>query len=708
MEPWTAMYAQVVLGTFQLSTKGETRLNEALGKLKSFGSAGDLMYFGFGVKHIVRTLAESREGMTTVAICAAMAEIHGSWMSAFIVQEYAKLYSAGAPGNLVPSYRQWEALVKSCSGVLSQSPFGLVFEFFKRLNPQRGGPKDFCGEPKHVADALDGLAKISNGLMKSMVLKGNSECGFLAATAQWLFDLRVVVQNSSGNIVYPSTGADVDTYQLMIIYCDDIGTSETVSRVGGAYYIKHPHEIFAPDSLNYVFLSGRVEWATALRDTFGSSANKLLQVPTILGDLFGGAAKINSLAPWNSNSPWIFTRFGPEASGRAFIDLACRTLPELLVSRDWMGKALERPDDQANLNFEKSSALLKEVCGCTTCQASPAAFDTDYLSPCLWLLAHTAIQLVRLVSAIASIPADLRPSRRGLEVLYSRVRMPNCVPQETNLPNLLDQTHLLDLASILFGVGVQSIYEEGKHDMSAVSSGGLCSVLESVLKLSVKAEKALRIHIIPGHIEWDGKIYEKVRDRDVFDREPENVIPPMILPVATARLEAHMQLIANMTTQAVVSESFDGLRMSYEIRSTSGYLNIGPRDICDQIARTSTTVSCSAKVCPSFNRLQEDFLLTMCDKRLPYASGRGMIPSDVHSKPNIMLFGENQVARCVALMQSRLSPHKVLLQDRECIACCARRALMTDKAQQSIIVSHLTVEDVERLMGSPKALVYDA
>ena len=57
--------------------------------------------------------------MAMVAICAAVAEVHGPEMFTLIIQEYAQLYNSDATGNLMSSYRQWEALVRSCSGILA-------------------------------------------------------------------------------------------------------------------------------------------------------------------------------------------------------------------------------------------------------------------------------------------------------------------------------------------------------------------------------------------------------------------------------------------------------------------------------------------------------------------------------------------------------------------------------------------------------------
>ena len=60
----------------------------------------------------------------------------------------------------------------------------------------------------------------------------------MAAIAQWLLDIRVVVQDTSGDIVYPCIEADIDSYQLMIIYSDEMETSESVTRAGGHFTSK--------------------------------------------------------------------------------------------------------------------------------------------------------------------------------------------------------------------------------------------------------------------------------------------------------------------------------------------------------------------------------------------------------------------------------------------------------------------------------------
>lgn len=727
VELWTASFAQVVLGTLRLSARGESHLNEALAKLHSFGSSGNLIYFGFGVKHIVRTLADSFEGMATVALCSALAEVHSLRISTQIIQEYVKLYSTGAEGNLIPSYRQWEALVNSCSGILAQSTFGPVVEFFMQFHPQG----KVAGDPVQVARGLEGLAKISSGLMKSMVLMGGSECGFLAAIAQWLLDLNVVVQNAAGDTVYPSTGA-TGNYQLMVIYTENTENTEgsrSLCRTEDTYYINDFEDIFhrgflSGEGSRREDLSGRVEWATALRQTFGDSANQLLQVPSVLGEIIGSAAKVftftyesTKLKDLPSNPK--FTRAGQEVSGQGFIDLACRLLPELAASKSAMDMAVERPLYDAFKHFEKARSILKEMCSCWHCAPCPVrtrGTSRGNDTHCLLLLANTVIQLVRQIATVASMPADLRPSRRGLESLCEEVgKKPRYGQQREGNDILLDvfeRTDLLELAELIFVVTPSHEFGRSGPDHqgsrpTATVKGGVCFVLDSLIRLSDRPEETLRVHIIPGHIDWNGKLFARIQDGKIGP--PMSIMPPLLLPAPQAEVTAQIQLVQGMTARAVVTEFSDFLRMSYELKSASGTFFIGPSAHGKQIVKASGKVFCSGKACRSFAGLHDAFLLTLYSTRVPpgnYSHSRGG-HIDVAEKPNILLLGQNRLARCSALAVDDFHTDKIL-QGGECIGCCARRALRSGHPQSYVIISHLTVENMEEVIGHRNALISDS
>lgn len=49
---------------------------ESMGKLKSFSAFGDVVWFGVGVRHVLRSLVNTSQGASCVALCAALAECH--------------------------------------------------------------------------------------------------------------------------------------------------------------------------------------------------------------------------------------------------------------------------------------------------------------------------------------------------------------------------------------------------------------------------------------------------------------------------------------------------------------------------------------------------------------------------------------------------------------------------------------------------------
>lgn len=322
---------------------------------------------------------------------------------------------------------------------------------------------------------------------------------------------------------------------------------------------------------------------------------------------------------------------------------------------------------------------------------------------------------MRQISTVASIPADLYPKRRGLEALSETVEKKfsdryNSSNVNITLLDALDSADLLDQAILVFGVELpfnytEKAYSQDRNRASVMVNGGLCFVMDSVIRLSSSAEESLRVHIVPGHIEWNQKTYTKVRDGS--NGSPRFIMAPVILPVSRAKHRSQMQLIDNMTARAVVMEASDCLRMSYEMRTASGTFSLSPGALSSAIANAATSISCSGKKCRPFIGLEERFLFTLYSKRLPYdGPGNQRIPFDTPEKPNIILFGENQLARCTALGEP-LFDTRLILQERECIACCARRALMADKPHEHVIISRLTAEDAEELLGRRNSLLLE-
>ena len=136
--------------------------------------------------------------------------------------------------------------------------------------------------------------------------------------------------------MYPTTDTN-HNYQLKVIYSSAANSSTPVRVIENNYYIQDIRDVLSRIS-NQVLLSGRVQWRTAIQQTFGRGGSKLLDVPNVLGDIIGSAARlyafdnIENSGMSNGTGNSRFTRFGPEVSGRDFIDVACRWLLAAVVS----------------------------------------------------------------------------------------------------------------------------------------------------------------------------------------------------------------------------------------------------------------------------------------------------------------------------------------------------------------------------------------
>ena len=53
---------------------------------------------------------------------------------------------------------------------------------------------DQCSEPRDTARALRGLFDVTKGVLKGITITGDSNWGFIAAVAHWLFDLKILVE----------------------------------------------------------------------------------------------------------------------------------------------------------------------------------------------------------------------------------------------------------------------------------------------------------------------------------------------------------------------------------------------------------------------------------------------------------------------------------------------------------------------------------
>lgn len=184
---------------------GEERIQVAVSKLRAFPSVDKVLWFGFGVKHLIHSLTETKQGVACIAIFASLAETYPVGISGKIVRELSLL--EGVPPGLTPALRQWVAMVQSCAGVLAPTEFSLILNqltllYFRSRSPQLHE----SSTPSAIAQVLHGLIEVSVGNIESIQVHGGPDCAYVVALAYWILGLSVETRGKNGEILYEQIG----------------------------------------------------------------------------------------------------------------------------------------------------------------------------------------------------------------------------------------------------------------------------------------------------------------------------------------------------------------------------------------------------------------------------------------------------------------------------------------------------------------------
>ncbi|OAL43154.1 hypothetical protein IQ07DRAFT_524896, partial [Pyrenochaeta sp. DS3sAY3a] len=201
IEALTVIATRGIFSQVRLGTLGQSRIEQAIKSVEVFPSMNKALWFGFGIKHIVRNLSETAEGLACVGICSCLTEEFSTSVSAQIMAQLFLLYKP--PEDLTPALGQWTALIKACQGVVSTSEFGLALSKLSRLFLSDGTSNMLsCSKPEAIAKVLKGLFDVSIGSTKSIVIVGGPDCAWFAAVAHWLLELSVEILDSNGDVLY--------------------------------------------------------------------------------------------------------------------------------------------------------------------------------------------------------------------------------------------------------------------------------------------------------------------------------------------------------------------------------------------------------------------------------------------------------------------------------------------------------------------------
>ncbi|KAM0804266.1 hypothetical protein BDR22DRAFT_800429, partial [Usnea florida] len=395
----TLAVAHAVAGTFWLSRTGEDRVGETLSRLQSFSPLGNALHFGFAIDHPVRHLARTQHGYACLALLGSLAELTSKTEAAAkVLSELTDIL--GAPRNRRPSLRQWQSILRCCSGILSATTFPCVTEHFLRLarvsTPETKAEAS-VGNPRDIAVVLDAISRLSREELVSIDLLGNDTCAWLAAFGNYFFGLGVEIRDRNGELLHQSLSEHGHVH-LFVTF----GTSaETQTLVHAkCYVVRDVTDMLTRD---YTLSSGRVEWDAVLSTIFPGPSSELLRLGSQLEQVLRSAARL--LEAVATADPAIDTElqmalgesgYHYDSRGLGYLNFARDLLPELATILSEPRQAVEIDVHKSVLDYEEAAHRLEHLCQCAACSANPGSLTDAPL--CLTLTAESVIIMLWALS----------------------------------------------------------------------------------------------------------------------------------------------------------------------------------------------------------------------------------------------------------------------------------------------------------------------
>ena len=424
IDPLTLQVGRAICTNFSLDPIAQNRISDAILALKKFGSYGNVIWFGFGVKLVITDLAETKEGLILVAICAALSTTYDALYGARVLRELCCL--SKTPHLFTPAIRQWKILVELCAGILTTGHFILVLDWFRRLvsggrNGQRLEANRSPTTYSALAEAILTIAQVTNKTLASVTFTGGFDCVWLAAVAEWIFALDVVIYTSAGVMLYRSRSLDQQPPQVILVYLEndqESSVSEKTSLISGGCTLFVREEQNALGDVH--FFNWRSSWSTILHDTFHESVDELLEGKNAYH--FGLLLYCMSMLPepdlpvkFDNNladeMPCIFSNnlvdpllwTQDSSRGHKFLAFASERLPELRhCLREFK---LGFPSIPRDKMFSYGSAAFKEIeRECTDHSSSEVRGDV-----CLGKLARTILVFIWI-----TLVSDIDPENCAL------------------------------------------------------------------------------------------------------------------------------------------------------------------------------------------------------------------------------------------------------------------------------------------------------
>lgn len=406
VDPYLIQIAQIIGSRFKLALQGQRNLANAFASLPLAEFYGRRMGIGFSDRQVARLLSTSEGGFVFLGICGCLCEYFAEDVVVGVIMLFLRSFQTPRIlPELEPSDAQWRKLVQLCHGALATSPFGVLIT--------RGGPASpVAGEHVNLTTIVDGLVSMSllvGGDVKHISIHdAGPDAHWFAAVAEYLFDLRVVIQDPSGAIIYSSSGENVVEPQLNI-------------RAEPATFGRRSIDLWPLSQLypgELIATGGRVTWEKLFRSCFGKAFTDIEN--SLLAEFVGGAASLTSatLKRDNTNAQAYFLPQAssiPGLSGHGLVETLTSWFPELRRLAPQMERVSRLPFQQARDKMDDVSVIIDSSCMCSTCGNAPPT-STDF---CKHSLVEVVMHLGLFIARAVVIP-NLFPKRSGMLSIYER------------------------------------------------------------------------------------------------------------------------------------------------------------------------------------------------------------------------------------------------------------------------------------------------
>ncbi|KAM0798820.1 hypothetical protein BDR22DRAFT_355050 [Usnea florida] len=506
IDPFTLQVGRAICNNFSLDPIAQQRISEAIQALRKFGSYGDVIWFGFGIKHVVTDLAETEQGLTLVALCAALSSTYDSLYGARVLRELCGLCKA--PQAFSPAIRQWKILVELCSSIFNVGHFALLLDGFRRLvSGEHNTPvliaNKYPTASSTLAEAIITIAQLTTKRLVSATFTGGFDCIWLAAVAESIFSLDVVISKSADTQLYRSRSLDQQPPQLSILYTEKLTDSQdqrvvsektTLIRSVRTLFVHEGGDAsYDPSPFNW-----RSSWSTILHDTFPGAIDMLLTgeigyqfslyvyyVTMVDTDM----QKVDSHYMHQDHIRYLFCDNFVDLRGHGFLSFASKRLPELshcleqdfsLAPQDQFYKRFVEARKVIGSNFKLRGGLNSTVL-------------PEVIVLYLWIL------------LASDMDEQIAPSITGLRWLYEYLQsMKNNDrgPPGTRLRN--------EQMALVHGVLSGPVELSTSRNVVAIGGAGVCVYRQVLLDPNLSPDSISRIRVVPGYISHAGALFKTI------------------------------------------------------------------------------------------------------------------------------------------------------------------------------------------------------